>query len=138
MRGRAACCACGGERGQGFGSRDSIVHDRPGTILHAVTLGGTGKEDGDRHPKIGTSCVVGAGATLLGNIELGEGVTVGSQAVVTKSVQEGKTVVGMNKLLESRDSNTERARPDTWQYEVSERYQLDLGKERARDWGEGI
>ena len=69
------------------------------TILHAVTLGGTGKERGDRHPKIGHACVLGAGATILGNIKVGDGATVGSQAVVTKDVPPGMTVVGLNKLL---------------------------------------
>ena len=62
------------------------------TILHAVTLGGTGKERGDRHPKIGHACVLGAGATILGNIKVGDGATVGSQAVVTKDVPPGMTV----------------------------------------------
>jgi serine O-acetyltransferase len=92
------------------------------TILHAVTLGGTGKERGDRHPKIGHACVLGAGATILGNIKVGDGATVGSQAVVTKDVPAGMTVVGLNKLLDphfdaKRDSVVEK-RPATWQYEV--------------------
>jgi len=63
------------------------------TILHAVTLGGTGKERGDRHPKIGAGCTLGAGATILGNIRVGDGATVGSQAVVTKDVPSRVEIV---------------------------------------------
>ncbi|KAH8044854.1 serine O-acetyltransferase [Aureococcus anophagefferens] len=55
------------------------------TILHSVTLGGTGKDRGDRHPKVGDRCTLGAGATVLGNIRVGDGATVGSQAVVTRT-----------------------------------------------------
>ena len=92
------------------------------TILHAVTLGGTGKERGDRHPKIGHACVLGAGATILGNIKVGDGATVGSQAVVTKDVPPGMTVVGLNKLLDPHiDAKREKVvkkRTETWQYEV--------------------
>lgn len=92
------------------------------TILHAVTLGGTGKDRGDRHPKIGHSCVLGAGATILGNIKIGDGATVGSQAVVTKDVPAGMTVVGLNKLLDpavdSERKKVVKKRTETWQYEV--------------------
>lgn len=86
------------------------------TILHSVTLGGTGKERGDRHPKIADSVVLGAGCTVLGNINVGDGATVGSQAVVTKDVPAGMTVVGLNKLL---DPNISPARQDT----VKQRYE---------------
>ncbi|KAJ8599746.1 hypothetical protein CTAYLR_003428 [Chrysophaeum taylorii] len=93
------------------------------TILHSVTLGGTGKERGDRHPKIGDRVVLGAGATVLGNIHVGDGATVGSQAVVTKDVPEGMTVVGLNKLLDPNISparqDTVKKRIETWQYEVN-------------------
>jgi len=92
------------------------------TILHSVTLGGTGKERGDRHPKIGDGVVLGAGCTVLGNIKVGDHATVGSQAVVTKEVPPGMTVVGLNKLLDPNISPTRREnvkkREETWQYEV--------------------
>jgi len=93
------------------------------TILHSVTLGGTGKERGDRHPKISDNVVLGAGATVLGNIQVGRGSTVGSQAVVTKDVPDGMTVVGLNKLLDPNISparqDTVKQRYETWQYEVN-------------------
>mmetsp|Transcript_5737 Transcript_5737/g.8158 ORF Transcript_5737/g.8158 Transcript_5737/m.8158 type:complete len:304 (-) Transcript_5737:595-1506(-) len=93
------------------------------TILHGVTLGGTGKERGDRHPKIGNNVVLGAGATVLGNIIVGDGATIGSQAVVTKEVPPGMTCVGLNKLLDPNISfnrrETVKKREETWQYEVA-------------------
>ena len=55
-------------------------------IMHGVTLGGTGKESGDRHPKLGSNVFLGAGATVLGNIRVGEGSIVNAGAVVTKPV----------------------------------------------------
>lgn len=93
------------------------------TILHSVTLGGTGKERGDRHPKIGDRVILGAGATVLGNINVADDATVGSQAVVTKDVPPGMTVVGLNKLLDPNISparqDTVKRRIETWQYEVN-------------------
>ena len=63
-------------------------------IYQGVTLGGTGKEKGKRHPTIGNRVVVGAGAKVLGNILIGDGSLVGAGAVVTKSVPSASTVVG--------------------------------------------
>ena len=65
------------------------------SILQDVTLGGTGKETGDRHPKIRRGVLVGAGAKILGNIEIGEGSHVGAGSVVLKPVPPGSTVAGV-------------------------------------------
>ena len=65
------------------------------TILHGVTLGGTGKESGDRHPKIGNGVLIGAGAQLLGNIRIGAGSRIGASSVVLTSVEAGSTVAGI-------------------------------------------
>ncbi len=54
------------------------------TIYHGVTLGGTGKETGKRHPTIGNGVVIGAGAKLLGSIEIGNNVKIGANSVVLK------------------------------------------------------
>ncbi|EYU24511.1 hypothetical protein MIMGU_mgv1a019195mg, partial [Erythranthe guttata] len=51
------------------------------SILHHVTLGGTGKFGGDRHPKIGDGVLIGAGATILGNVKIGEGAKIGAGSV---------------------------------------------------------
>jgi serine O-acetyltransferase len=58
-------------------------------------LGGTGDEKGDRHPKIGKNVLLGAGATLLGNIHIGEGAKVGAGSVVLQDVAPGATVAGV-------------------------------------------
>lgn len=65
------------------------------SILHGVTLGGTGKESGDRHPKIRRGVLIGANATILGNIEVGEGAKVGAGSVVMKDVPPHTTVAGV-------------------------------------------
>ncbi|XP_068338500.1 serine acetyltransferase 1, chloroplastic-like [Pyrus communis] len=64
------------------------------SILHSVTLGGTGKASGDRHPKIGDGVLIGAGTCILGNIRIGEGAKVGAGSVVIKEVPARTTVVG--------------------------------------------
>ncbi|KAJ8599561.1 hypothetical protein CTAYLR_007134 [Chrysophaeum taylorii] len=64
------------------------------TLLHGVTLGATGKDRGDRHPKIGKYVLIGAGASILGNIHVGDGAKVGSGAVVLRHVPSGATAVG--------------------------------------------
>ncbi|MBQ6819689.1 MAG: serine O-acetyltransferase [Clostridium sp.] len=64
------------------------------TIYHGVTLGGTGKEKGKRHPTVEDNVIVGAGAKVLGPIVLKKGSRVGANTVVLKDVPEGATVVG--------------------------------------------
>jgi len=64
------------------------------SILHSVTLGGTGKVSGDRHPKIGDGVLIGAGTCILGNIKVGEGAKIGAGSVVIKDVPPRTTVVG--------------------------------------------
>jgi serine O-acetyltransferase len=64
------------------------------SILHHVTLGGTGKEVGDRHPKIGDGVLIGAGTTILGNIRIGQGAKIGAGSMVMKPVPPRTTVVG--------------------------------------------
>ncbi|MFY9289357.1 MAG: serine O-acetyltransferase [Methylorubrum rhodinum] len=65
------------------------------SILHAVTLGGTGKHGGDRHPKIRRGVMIGAGAKILGNIEVGACARVAAGSVVLRSVPAHTTVVGV-------------------------------------------
>jgi serine O-acetyltransferase len=65
------------------------------SILQSVTLGGTGKEHGDRHPKIGDGVLISAGAKILGNIHVGEGAKVGAGSVVLKDVPAHTTVAGV-------------------------------------------
>jgi serine O-acetyltransferase len=65
------------------------------TIYQGVTLGGTGKEKGKRHPTIGNNVSIGSGAKLLGNITIGENCRVGAGSVVLRSVPDNSTIVGV-------------------------------------------
>lgn len=65
------------------------------SILQDVTLGGTGKECGDRHPKIRSGVMIGAGAKILGNIEIGEGAKIAAGSVVLTDVPGHKTAAGV-------------------------------------------
>ncbi|MFE8873007.1 serine O-acetyltransferase [Acetobacter persici] len=71
----------------------SIIEDDV-SILQEVTLGGTGKHSGDRHPKVRRGVLIGAGAKVLGNIEVGEGAKIGAGSIVLESVPPFTTVVG--------------------------------------------
>ena len=65
------------------------------SMLHSVTLGGTGKEGGDRHPKIGDGVLIGAGAKVLGNISIGNCSRIAAGSVVLQDVPPCKTVAGV-------------------------------------------
>ncbi|MCQ9155648.1 serine O-acetyltransferase [Acidomonas methanolica] len=91
--------ACLGRRivfdhGTGIVIGETCVLDDDVSLLQNVTLGGTGKETGDRHPKVRRGVLVGAGAKVLGNIELGEGCKIGAGSVVLENVPPYTTVVG--------------------------------------------
>src|SRR5215469_8305509 len=72
----------------------SIVGDDV-TLYQGVTLGGTGKEKGKRHPTLGNGVVVGTGAKVLGNIVVGDNCRVGAGSVVLRSIPENSTIVGV-------------------------------------------
>jgi serine O-acetyltransferase len=72
----------------------AVVEDNV-SILHEVTLGGTGKEMGDRHPKVRRGVLIGAGAKILGNIEVGLGAKVAAGSVVLRDVPPHTTVAGI-------------------------------------------
>lgn len=65
------------------------------TLFHGVTLGGTGKERGKRHPTIGNNVFIGSGAKVLGNITIGNNVKIGANAVILKNVPNNVTIVGV-------------------------------------------
>lgn len=82
----------------GFGvviGETAIIGDNV-TIFHGVTLGGTGKESGKRHPTIGDNVFIGSGAKILGNITIGNNVKIGANTVVLKNIPDDVTVVGVN------------------------------------------
>lgn len=65
------------------------------TLFQGVTLGGTGNEKGKRHPTLGSNVVVGAGAKVLGSIQIGDNVRIGANAVVVREVPSNSVVVGV-------------------------------------------
>ncbi len=74
---------------------ETAIVDDDVSILQDVTLGGTGKDDGDRHPKVRRGVLIGAGAKILGSIEVGEGAKVGAGSIVLTNVEPYTTVVGV-------------------------------------------
>lgn len=82
-------------------------------IYQQVTLGGTGKETGKRHPTLGENVVVGAGAKVLGNIQIGDNVRIGAGSVVLRDVPSNRTVVG----IPARIANQKREKADFLDHE---------------------
>ena len=74
------------------------------SLLQDITLGGTGKDSGDRHPKIGRGVMIGAGAKILGNIEVGEQARIAAGSVVLNPVPPGATVAGVPARIVRRTS----------------------------------
>lgn len=82
----------------------AVVEDNV-SILQSVTLGGTGNESGDRHPKVRSGVLIGAGAKVLGNIEVGTGAKIGAGSVVLRDVAPHTTVAGVPAVLVGRPSS---------------------------------
>ncbi|MGA2052675.1 MAG: serine O-acetyltransferase [Opitutales bacterium] len=99
----------------------SVIEDNV-SILHAVTLGGTGKEQGDRHPKIRSGVLIGAGAKILGNIEIGVGAKIGANSVVLHPVPPHATVAGVPARIVGRAAHAEPARAMDHQLDDLEAY----------------
>jgi serine O-acetyltransferase len=84
------------------------------TIYQGVTLGGTGKEKGKRHPTLGREIVVGAGAKILGNITIGDRVNVGAGSIVLRNVPDDCTVVGIPaRIVRHRGQSIKDSPPQT-------------------------
>ena len=83
------------DHGTGVVIGETAVLGNDISILHGVTLGGSGKEGGDRHPKIGDGVMIGANASILGNIRIGTNAKIGAGSVVVADVPSSITVVGV-------------------------------------------
>jgi serine O-acetyltransferase len=81
---------------------ETAVVDDDVSMLHEVTLGGTGKETGDRHPKVRRGVLIGAGAKILGNVVIGEGSKVAAGSVVLADVPPHTTVAGVPAVIIGR------------------------------------
>ena len=109
-------------------------------IYQQVTLGGTGKEHGKRHPTLGNNVIVGAGAKVLGNIKLGDFVRVGAGSVVVEDVPEYSTVVGIpgrivqRKVLDENGILMHNRIPDPVKCELNRlKYEMQELKEKIKD-----
>jgi len=91
------------DHGMGVVIGETSVVGENVTMYQGVTLGGTGKERGKRHPTIGNNIVIGAGAKILGNITIGDNVNIGSNAVVIRNVPSNSTVVGIPGRIVKRE-----------------------------------
>lgn len=97
------------DHGMGVVIGETAVIGDDCTLYHSVTLGGTTWNKGKRHPTLHNGVVIGAGAKVLGPIEVGAGARIGSNSVVLKPVPAGVTVVGIPAhIVESRDKKSER------------------------------
>ena len=98
------------DHGTGITVGETAVIGDDVSMLHAVTLGGTGAQRGDRHPKIGRGVLIGAGAKILGNIEIGEGAKIASGSVVLRPVPPHCTAAGVPARLVGCPTGAEPAR----------------------------
>jgi serine O-acetyltransferase len=108
---------------------ETAVVENDVSILQSVTLGGTGKEGGDRHPKIREGVMIGAGAKILGNIEIGVGAKIGAGSVVLQSIPAHTTAAGVPARIVGRPE--------------SERPAMDMdqffnGSGKGFEFGDGI
>ena len=88
------------DHGTGVVIGETAIVGNDVTLFHGVTLGGTGKEKGKRHPTIGNNVFIGSGAKVLGNIVVGNNVKIGANAVILKDVPSNVTIVGVPGKIE--------------------------------------
>ena len=95
------------DHGEGVVIGETTVIGENVLIYQQVTLGGTGKDSGKRHPTIGNNVIIGAGAKVLGNITIGDNVRIGAGSVVVKDIPAHSTVVGVPGRIVQRESQDE-------------------------------
>lgn len=101
------------DHGMGVVIGETAVIGDDCTLYHGVTLGGTSWNKGKRHPTLLNGVVVGAGAKVLGPIEIGEGARIGSNSVVVKAVPAGATVVGIpGRIIDTSKKKTNKDREE--------------------------
>jgi serine O-acetyltransferase len=98
------------DHGTGVVIGETAVVEDDVSMLHEVTLGGTGKAHGDRHPKVRKGVLIGAGAKILGNVEIGAGAKVGAGSVVLENVPAHCTVAGVPARIVCRLKQVEPAK----------------------------
>ena len=91
------------DHGMGVVIGETAIIGNDVTLFQGVTLGGTGKETGKRHPTLGKNVVVGTGAKILGDIHIGDNSYIGANAVIIKDVPDNATVVGVPGRITKQD-----------------------------------
>lgn len=91
------------DHGSGVVIGETSIVGKNVTLFQGVTLGGTGKETGKRHPTVGDNVVIGTGAKVLGNITIGDNAYIGANAVVIRNVPPNSTVVGVPGHITKQD-----------------------------------
>lgn len=118
------------DHGQGVVIGETAIIGDDVLIYQQVTLGGTGKEKGKRHPTIGNKVVIGAGAKVLGAITIGDNVRIGAGSVVIKDVPHDSTVVGIpGRIVSKTEGETlmHNNIPDPINYELNRiKFELNL------------
>jgi serine O-acetyltransferase len=94
------------DHGMGVVVGETAIIGDNALIYQGATLGGTGKESGKRHPTLGNNVVVGAGAKVLGNIQIGDNVRIGAGSVVLRDVPSNTTVVGIPGRVTRQDNTS--------------------------------
>ncbi|MDD3088346.1 MAG: serine O-acetyltransferase [Candidatus Omnitrophica bacterium] len=134
------------DHGMGVVIGETAVVGNNVTLFQGVTLGGTGKEKGKRHPNIGDNVVVGAGAKVLGNITVGNNVMVGANAVVLRDVPDDSTVVGVPGRIAKRKGSRlpagvnldHSSLPDPLQQALERlQHEIDHIENEIKDFNEG-
>jgi len=116
------------DHGEGVVIGETTVIGDDVLLYQQVTLGGTGKEQGKRHPTLGNNVIVGAGAKVLGNITLGDNVRVGAGSVVIEDVPNDSTVVGVPGRIVSRDSEDEKSEEILMHNHIPDPIRIELEK----------
>lgn len=119
------------DHGMGIVVGETAVIGENVRMFHGVTLGGTGKDKGKRHPTIGSNVLIGARATILGPVTIGDGAKIGAGAVVLDSVPQKATVVGLRAEPITRGHRTPRCNVAELQGRVEKLEQL-LAKGQAQ------
>ena len=126
------------DHGEGVVIGETTVIGDDVLIYQQVTLGGTGKESGKRHPTLGNKVIVGTGAKVLGNITLGDNVRIGAGSVVIEDVPEFSTVIGVpgrivQRIVTDSDGNLMHNRiPDPIKCEINKlKAEIELLKENS-------
>lgn len=128
------------DHGEGVVIGETTVIGDDVLIYQQVTLGGTGKETGKRHPTLGNNVIVGAGAKVLGNIKIGDNVRIGAGSVVVEEVPEHSTVVGVpgrivHRAVMDKNGNLMHNRiPDPVRCEINKlKAEVEILKEKSKE-----